>query len=115
MKYRLEDYCFGRVVVDGEVHLKDVIVYDGGVISNWRRQQGHSLVPEDLDAVMVEQPKIIIVGCGASNRLVVPGTTLDWLEKQGVSVIALPTGEACRRYNEIGSVGRVVAALHLTC
>ena len=115
MKHRLEDYSFGRVVVDGRVHLKDVIIHDGGVISNWRRQQGHSLVPEDLDAVMGERPKVIIVGCGASDRLVVPETTLDWLEKQGVGVIPLPTGEACRRYNEVGSQGGIVAALHLTC
>ena len=33
MEHRLEDFAFGRVTVDGEVHTKDLIVHDGGVIA----------------------------------------------------------------------------------
>jgi hypothetical protein len=113
--HTLEDYSFGRVTVDGEGYTKDLIVHDGGVISNWWRKQGHSLVPEDLDAVMTTKPRVLIVGCGASAQLVVPRATLDWLREQGIEVVPLPTGEACRRYNDIASQGDVVAALHLTC
>ena len=115
MAHQLEDYSFGRVTVDGEVHTKDLIVHDGGVIPRWWREQGHSLVPSDLDTIIHNNLKTLIVGCGASGQLVVPLSTQEWLQNRGVSVIALPTAEACRRYNEMCSRGGVVAALHLTC
>ncbi len=114
MPHRLEDYAFGRVTVDGEVHTRDLIVHDGGIIPGWRRRQGHSLVPDDL-SLLGRLPATLIVGCGASGQLVVPAATLDWLSDRGVAVIPLPTAEACRRYNEMGIRGDVVAALHLTC
>lgn len=117
MARRLENYSFGRISVNGDVHTKDLIVYDDGVIDNWRRIEGHSLIPTDL-AVLGDRPcRTLVVGCGASERLSIPDGTLAWLEARGVTVIALSTFEACERYNaliETGETG-VVAALHLTC
>ena len=39
----------------------------------------------------------------------------EWAKKRGVELIAVPTKEACRIYNEKSKEKKTVAALHLTC
>jgi hypothetical protein len=112
---RLQDYRFGQITVDGKTYQKDIIIHDTGVMPNWWRQQGHSLVPDDLTEVMATKPATLIVGCGAYGALTVPESTKAWLEKKGVELIALPTAKACAAYNDRQREGGVVAALHLTC
>ena len=111
---RIEDYSFGHVVVDGEAHSKDVIVLPQRVVGNWWRQDGHSLVIEDLNEVLDELPERLIVGCGADGRLHPHPSVIEALEKRGVEVEAVPTDEAVRRYEE-SNPARTAAALHLTC
>jgi hypothetical protein len=45
----LEGYRFGRLIVDGEEQIRDVIVLPERVITNWWRIEGHRLVLEDLE------------------------------------------------------------------
>ena len=111
---RLEDYSFGHVVVDGERHSRDLIVLPERVVGDWWRKEGHSLVIEDLDEVLDELPERLIVGCGANGRLHPHPSVIEALEKRGVEVEAVPTGEAVRRYEE-SNPARTAAALHLTC
>jgi hypothetical protein len=111
---RIEDYSFGHVVVDGEEHSKDVIVLPQRVVGNWWRQDGHSLVIEDLDDVLDELPERLIVGCGADGRLHPHPSVLEALGRRGIEVEALPTDEAVRRYGD-SNPARTAAALHLTC
>jgi hypothetical protein len=111
---RIEDYSFGHVVVDGEEHSKDVIVLPQRVVGNWWRQDGHSLVIEDLDDVLDELPERLIVGCGADGRLHPHPSVIEALGRRGIEVEALPTDEAVRRYGD-SNPARTAAALHLTC
>jgi hypothetical protein len=111
---RIEDYSFGRVVVDGAEHSRDVIVLPERVVGDWWRRDGHSLVIEDLDEVLDELPERLIVGCGADGRLHPHPSVVEALGERGVEVEALPTGEAVRRYAD-SDPARTAAALHLTC
>jgi hypothetical protein len=111
---RLEDYSFGRIVVDGEEHTRDLIVLPNRVVSNWWRRDGHSLVMEDLEGVAGELPERLIVGCGAHGQLRPDPGVIEALRKRGVDVEALHTGEAVERYRE-SDERRTAAALHLTC
>jgi hypothetical protein len=111
---RIEDYSFGHVVVDGEAHSKDVIVLPQRVVGNWWRQDGHSLVIEDLNEVLDELPERLIVGCGADGRLHPHPSVIEALQKRGIEVEAVPTDQAVRRYQE-SNPARTAAALHLTC
>ncbi len=110
----LEEYSFGRIVVDGEEHTRDLIVLPGRVVPNWWRREGHSLVMEDLDEVEDELPERLILGCGAHGQLRPDPGVIEALRKRGVEVEALHTGEAVRRYGE-SDERRTAAALHLTC
>ena len=111
---RLEDYSFGRLVIDGDEHRRDVIVLPRRVVSDWWRRDGHSLHIEDLDAVLDELPPRLVVGCGAHGRLAPDPAALRALAERGIDVEVLPTEEAVRRYGELDE-RRTAAALHLTC
>ncbi len=111
---RLEGYSFGRVVVDGREETKDVIVLPERVVRNWWRREGHSLVLEDLEAVLDELPARLVVGTGAHGRMRPDPETIEKLRGRGVEVEVLPTEEAVRRY-QAANPAETAAALHLTC
>ncbi len=111
---RIEDYAFGRVLVDGEEHTKDVIVLPSRVVGAWWRREGHALVLEDLDEVLDELPERLIVGTGAYGRMRPDPGALEQLRAREIDVESLPTPEAVRRYAELDEA-RTAAALHLTC
>jgi hypothetical protein len=111
---RIEDYSFGRIVVDGEQHTRDLIVLPDRVVADWWRRDGHSLALEDLADVEDELPPRLILGCGAHGRLRPPEAVIEALRARGIEVEALPTPDAVRRYGE-SDPRRTAAALHLTC
>jgi hypothetical protein len=111
---RLENYSFGRIVVDGEEQTRDLIVLPERVVTDWWRRDGHSLAIEDLSEVEDELPETLILGTGAHGRLRPSRAVLEELERRGIEVQALHTEEAVRRYGELDE-GRTAAALHLTC
>jgi hypothetical protein len=111
---RIESYSFGRVTVDGREETADVIVLPERIVRNWRRRDGHSLVPEDLDEVLEELPGRLVIGTGAKGRLHPDPVTLELLRQRGIQVESLPTDEAVRRFQELDPAA-TAAALHLTC
>jgi hypothetical protein len=114
---RIESYSPGHVVVDGMDLNRDVIVLPNRVLQNWWRRDGHSLVIEDLEDVLEELPKRLIVGCGYAGRLEPDPSVIEALARRGVKVEALPTDQAVARFEELEARDPdvVAAALHLTC
>jgi hypothetical protein len=111
---RIEGYRFGHVLVDGEEQTRDVIVLPDRIVTDWWRADGHRLVLSDLDDVLDELPRHLLVGTGAYGRMQPEPETLEQLRERGIEVEALPTGEAVHRYGELHP-RRTAAALHLTC
>ncbi|MGH2725861.1 MAG: MTH938/NDUFAF3 family protein [Actinomycetota bacterium] len=111
----IEEYSFGRVVVDGREERRDLIITASGIRSNWWRKEGHSLSMEDLDAVIEAEPEVLVVGTGADgNMRPVTGLAKD-LRALGIEAEFLATLDAVNRFNELLGVRNVAAALHLTC
>jgi hypothetical protein len=111
---RLEDYRFGRVVVDGREETRDVIVLPGRVIRNWWRKDGHALVLDDLEDVLDDLPEQLVIGTGAAGQMEPDPQAVRALRDRGVGVEVLRTDEAVRRYTA-SDPARTAAALHLTC
>ncbi|MBE0429793.1 MAG: hypothetical protein IBX61_07970 [Thermoleophilia bacterium] len=110
----INDYSFGRIVIDGKTYASDVIVFPERIM-NWWRQTGHSVAAVDLEEIMPDRPEVLIVGTGAYGAVDIPPETRDYVATRKIEMIALPTAEACDRYNQLKERRRVVAALHLTC
>jgi hypothetical protein len=111
---RIDDYDFGRITVDGVEQTRDVILLPDRVVPNWWRQDGHSLILDDLEAVLDELPERLVIGTGADGRMTPDPDALEQLRERGIEVEALPTGEAVLRYGALDPK-RTAAALHLTC
>jgi len=112
----IEDYGFGRIVIDGKTYRQDVIVFPDRVKSDWWRKEGHSLCLEDLKEVLEDPPEVLVVGTGYVGLMRVPREVREKLEEMGIRVVVEKTGKAYRTFNKLLSEGRrVVAALHLTC
>jgi hypothetical protein len=112
---RIEDYRFGKIVVDGEEYGKDLILLPDRVVSGWWREDGHRLAVADLDAVFEAGPDVLVVGRGAYGRMRVPDEVEDALQSAGIALVARPTKQACETYNELRETRAAAAALHLTC
>jgi len=111
----IDNYSFGKIVIDGKTFTSDVIVYPDRVDPSWWRKEGHYLGKEDLRDILAAAPEILIVGTGKWGEMVVPPSTLDFLESKGVKVQAEKTGKAVELFNSQPEDKKVVGAFHLTC
>src|SRR5215216_3100428 len=98
---RIDHYEFGRIVVDGGEETNDLIILPDRVMRNWWRQDGHALVLDDLVEVLDDLPSHLVVGTGADGRMRPDPDAVRQLQQRGVTVEALPTGQAVRRFSEL--------------
>lgn len=111
----IDDYSFGRIVIDGKTYTSDLIVYPDSINSSWWRKEGHYLQEEDLTDIMAAHPDVLVIGTGHSGVMQVPKKTLEFVKSKGSEVVAKKTGEAVRFFNEHQKSGKIVGAFHLTC
>ena len=112
----IDDYSFGRIVIDGKAYTSDVIIYLDRVDDTWWRQEGHALQLEDLEDVFAAEPEILVVGQGKPGLMKVSKETREAIARRGIELLVSPTPAACSHYNKLVAKGRnVVAAFHLTC
>jgi hypothetical protein len=112
----IESYHFGAMTVRGEVHRNDLKIIGDQVIGNWWRIEGHTLHEADIIDILAAPVEILVVGSGDSGRMEVTRGAAQALERRGIQVVALPTGQAVAVFNTLRSQGkRVAGAFHLTC
>lgn len=113
----IDEYEYGRIVIDGREERRDVIITPKGVHPNWWRKDGHALTIDDLDVVMRERPARLVVGTGSSGNMKPAPGVLDELAKAGIETEVMDSHAAVKRFNELVGLGEVdaAAAFHLTC
>jgi hypothetical protein len=111
----IDSFRFGQVVIDGQSYTSDIIILPHRVLPGWWRERGHVLQLSDLEDVMEAKPAALVVGQGTFSRMRIADDAVGRLQAAGIELIALPTKEACQRYNALREKGDVAAALHLTC
>lgn len=113
---RIDDYSFGRMVVDGEEHTFDLIVTPAGVHPDWWRPEGHRCTLDDLDAVLDDSSEVLVIGTGMSGRMRPDEQLEQALGARGIASEAHTTDQAVARFNELAESGtRLAGAFHLTC
>ncbi len=111
---RIQDYSFGRIIIDGQTYTKDVIILPERVYHPWWRKEGHRLSMEDLVEALSAEPEMLIIGRGYAGVMRVPDEVVMALQERGIEVVVQKTRDAVKTFNDIEDK-RTVAALHLTC
>ena len=113
---QIDDYTFGKIVVDGQTYNSDLIITPETVIDSWWRKEGHRLDKSDLDAILDAKPDCLLIGTGFYGRMTIPDETLQYLQDKNIHLDYAPTGEAIKQLKHLqNKYARIVAALHLTC
>lgn len=111
----VDSYRFGRIVVDGEPYVQDLIILPDRVVPNWRRLQGHYLQPCDLKQILNDSPLVLVIGQGAVGRMAVAPEISSMMAEAGIELIVEWSARACQTYNRTKRERPTALALHLTC
>jgi hypothetical protein len=111
----IDDYGFGRIVIEGNTYTSGVIVYPEKVDPSWWRKEGHLLQKVDLHDVISAGPDVVVIGTGNWGVLKVPDSTISFLESKGIRVIVEKTAKAVEIFNEESKKAKTVGTFHLTC
>lgn len=113
----IEEYEFGRLVIDGQTYTSDLMICGGEIYKEWWRQEGHSLGMDDLKWILLRKPEVLIIGKGNVGCMEVPAEIVDELQHRGIQVQVANTGPAIELYSEIVEKDnrKVGAGFHLTC
>ena len=112
----INEYSFGKIVVDGRTYKNDIIIRLNSIKENWWRQKGHELAVDDIKKVIkADRPDVFIMGTGKFGIVKILGETRKFLKKNDVELIAVKSGDAVTKYNELSQTKKVVAGFHLTC
>ena len=115
MDIMIDNYTFGKFVVDGKTYESNIILI-GKKVSKARYLPNHELSINDIYPLVEYNPEYIIIGTGASGVMPVPEEIEDFIKEKGIKLIAEKTGDACRTYNSLVSEHKKVATfLHNTC
>lgn len=113
----IDAYHFGSMTIKGKTYTHDTLIYPNGTVASpWIREAGHTLSRSDIEQLLSENPKQLVIGTGASGCMHPASGFVRTLEAQGIEVILQPTQEAVDTYNALHSSSASIAAcFHLTC
>lgn len=113
----IQEYGFGKMVINGVTYQKDVIITKEEVIPEWWRKNGHQLQLEDIREVLENnKPEILVVGKGQFGMMSIASDITDYLHNNNISLQHKKTGKAVQIFNKLYHEGEnVVGAFHLTC
>ena len=111
----IDSYEFGSIVVDGRTYHQDLLIWPGWIKADWWRLEGHLLQLPDVAEALAAAPQVLVVGTGESGQMQVDPELVAYLKDKRIDLVAQPTREACRSFNELAGQRRLAAALHLTC
>lgn len=116
MAFKIEEYGFGYIVVNGITYSRDLIILPDRLIENWWRREGHIVELADLAEVLETSIDYLLIGTGYYGRVNVSREVIENFKGKNVEVIVEDTRKAWRRYNELVERGfKVCGAFHLTC
>ena len=112
----IENYSFGKILINGKEYNSDLIIFKDHIYDNWWRKEGHNLCINDIKEVINEKPDILIIGTGYFGLMKVPKEIIENIKSLGIGqVIIKKTGDAYTEYNKLYKKNNIIAALHLTC
>ncbi len=112
----IEDFSFGKIVVDGSPYNNDIKIIDGKVVSSWWRKSGHRVDIDDIRDVLEAKPDAMVIGQGDPGLMKATERLRSWFKKNNIELIEQKTAGAVRTYNRLVKEGKsVCAGFHVGC
>lgn len=119
----IEEYRFGKIVIDGKTYKEDVEVHWTGEVLPFQFQQRHTFDIETVIRAVEYNPETIIIGTGESGLAQTTERVENFIKEKGIELIIDKTEEAVKTFNvmnedsleEEGRQRRVIGLFHLTC
>jgi uncharacterized protein len=99
----------GWIRVGVDEHRENVVLLPDGIVKGWAPAGLDALTREDFAALLGHKPEIVLLGTGATQRMLHP-RLLAPLTDARVGVETMDTRAACRTFNILVAEGRRVAA-----
>lgn len=107
----------GVMTINGKDLRADLAILPDGKIQLWGPWDNHSIGREELEEIITDQVKVLIIGTGYQDGafLTAEGANyVDEIKQQGVTVHMLNTHEAVKLFNSSPREG-LLACFHLNC
>jgi len=112
----IERYSFGKIVIDGVEYTRDLKIIKGKVVPDWWRKSGHRVEINDVEDILKERPRIVVLGKGKPGLMKPAESLRIFFQENRIELIVENTSKAIQTYNWLYKEGRNVAAgFHLTC
>ena len=112
----IEDYTFGKILVDGILYTSDIKINDGIVVPGWWRKSGHVVTIEDIGDILDAGADILVIGSGDPGLMKSSDPLRAYLKEAHIKLIEESTSKAVLTFNKLFDKGEKVAAgFHLTC
>lgn len=114
---KIQHYEFGKIIINENTYTTDIKIFSNKIKSNWWRKEGHKLFIEDIDDILENKPKILIIGCGANSMLKVDEHLKEYLRTNQIDSYIVDTYEAVKLFNELYPKfkDKLALCVHLTC
>jgi hypothetical protein len=118
----IEEYKFGQITIDGQTYDRDIQTDWNGEVSDWCRQEDHTIVVDDVRPAVDKNPESIVIGTGHEGMAKIAEEAKIFIQEKGIELLIDRTEEAVRTFNilkeesfeEEGRQEKVVGLFHLT-
>lgn len=112
----IENYAFGKIVINGLIYRDDIKIVQGHVVTDWWRRKAHEVNREDITDILAAGPDMLVIGKGNPGLMRVAPELKEHLKKMGIRLIEEKTRQAVKTFERMYRDGQKVAAgFHLTC
>ena len=91
---------WGKITVDDNQYIKDLKIYPDGIMSNWWRDEGHLLQPQDIPELKNKGLEHVVIGCGVHGVLKVSPEAIQLFDDLDLSWSTLKTPDAVKEFNK---------------
>jgi hypothetical protein len=113
---KIEDFSFGRIVVDGVAYTSDIKIIGGKVVADWWRKGGHKVEIEDIQEMIDARPEVLVIGKGDPGLMQTSATLRKLLKSNEIELVEEKTVKAVQTFNRLSQTGKAVfAGFHVGC
>jgi len=113
---RIDSTSFGSIKIDGKTYESDVMVTWMGKVKEAQTEVRHFIGEADFLKLLFERPDVVVVGTGQQGCMEVGEGVRRFAKDKKIRLVAKPTPEAARKFNQLAASGKhVVAYMHVTC